>query len=56
MGCRLQKSPPFPAAAVGTSGWMGCLGGGAQLLLDLGANCAAPTREEVSPLGTSPES
>lgn len=55
-GMSSAKSPPFPAAAVGTSGWIGCLGGGAQLLPDLGANCAAPTRGEVSPLGTSPES
>ena len=50
------KSPPFPAAAVGTSGWMGCLGDGTQLLPDLGANCAAPTRGEVSLLGTASES
>lgn len=27
---------------------MGCLGGGVQLLLDLGANCAAPARGEAS--------
>lgn len=29
-------------------GWVGCLGRGAQLLPNLGANCAAPTRGEAS--------